>query len=163
MYHYRRCSPVAWDAWAQVPDIVTGELRPASAQDLLNLGAVVVHRDADQVIYSSGRVDGPWDDLPGEPISPTSGPRAYLQQRHQALPADAKPLVHRARVYRAPPGHSLAGSAAEAIRAHREAREARGMSSRIEVRHVAEAEVQPGDAVEVTGLIPHRWAGEPDR
>jgi hypothetical protein len=99
-YHIRRCTPADWDAWAVTTDLDGVEI-PATEQDLLNRGVIVLHRDSAEVIYHFGRVGEDADaGYPGRPITPTSGPDVYLERRYAQLPLEARPKVYRARAYR---------------------------------------------------------------
>jgi hypothetical protein len=99
-YHIRRCTPAEWDAWAVTTDLDGVEI-PATDQDLLNRGVIVLHRDAEEVIYHCGRIGEAVDaGYPGRPITPTSGLDVYLERRYARLPEAVKPKVYRARAYR---------------------------------------------------------------
>jgi hypothetical protein len=191
-YHIRSCTPAEWDAWAVTTDLDKVSA-PATEQDLLNRGVIVLHRDAEEVIYHCGRIGEDADaGYPGRPITPTSGPDVYLERRYARLPESAKPKVYRARVYRNRDGTSLRAQLETELSAKLEPRvPATGQTSAVpsdppgaarvleEARRrgqgdgqtaptvverlVPMAEVRSGDVVESDSIIPVRMAGEPDR
>jgi hypothetical protein len=191
-YHIRSCTPADWDAWAVTTDL-DGVSAPATEQDLLNRGVIVLQRDAEVVVYHFGRIGEDADaGYPGSPITPTSGPDVYLERRYARLPEAAKPKVYRARVYRNRDGTSLraqletelsakleprvpatgatsaqpadpVGAAAILEEARERARGDGQTTPSVIERLVPMAEVRSGDVVESDSIIPVRMAGEPDR
>jgi hypothetical protein len=191
-YHIRRCIPAEWDAWAVTTDL-DGVTAPATEQDLLNRGVIVLHRGSAEVIYHFGRIGEDVDaGYPGSPITPTSGPDVYLERRYARLPEAAKPKVYRARVYRNRDGTSLRAQLETELSAKLEPRvPATGQTSAVPSdppgaaaileeartrahgdgqttpsvieRLVPMTEVRSGDVVDSDSIIPVRMAGEPDR
>lgn len=147
-HHLRRIHP---DELPQVRDDETLALRPATPAELLNFGLVPLGAD----LYDAAHVDG--DPEPPWGVRVIAGPRAV---RYGRLPEVVGRKVLRARVLRAP-GHAL-GASPERLRAHLERRAARGRPSRIRAQEVRMEEVQGGDVVERSNIIPVRWAGERD-
>lgn len=154
-YHIRRCASAEWDAWAVTTDL-DGTVGPATHQDLLNRGVIVLHRDADEVIYHFGRLgEGADASYPGTPITPTSGPDVYLERRYARLPEAVKPRVYRARVYRNRDGTSLRAQLGNELSATLEPRvPATGRTSAIPI--------DPPGAEAILAEARRRAAGSPD-
>ena len=108
-------------------------------QELLNHGLVALGNDYYSAIHQEIRDEETliWKPLvehPGTVIS-----EGFLEQRHAKLPGDVK---------------------AKIMVAHVERTDKKGKKS---VDRVRMADVQPGDTVIASDVIPHSWAGEPKR
>lgn len=139
----------------QIPEM-DGSTRPPEYQDLLNLGLRPLGGDRYATVgaFPDGR--GQYtshDQIPGQCLG-----GGYLQERHDQLPPQERRRILRARVFRAA-GHAL-GVTPDELRAHRQNREARGLSSRIQEIELSMDEVGDNDVVEASNVVPFCWAGE---
>lgn len=154
-YHIRSCSRGEWDAWA-VSTSVDGATSPATEQELLNRGVIVLHLDTDEVIYHFGRVGEDVDTgYPGMAITPTSGPDIYLERRYRRLPEVVRSNVLRARLYRNRDGTSLRAQLESELAAKLEPR----------VPATGKTSARPSDPAGARGILEEarrRSLGRPD-
>lgn len=191
MYHIRQCTVAEWDAWAvEGADEAIGrpEPRASTPAELLNRGVVLLDRGAEDVLYDCGVLDeARHAAMPGTALTPTDGRDAILSRRYRTLPAELKPRVYHATVYRATDGrvnlrakcNEAVGKALEAktpatSRTSRQSADPAGaLDVLAEARRLAAlatpeakrlrvrmANVAEGDVVEEDALVPHAWAGE---
>lgn len=167
--------------------------RPMNDQELLNAGIQHLSGDYYSCIHQEERDDDTlqWSPKEGQSLPGTVVTEGFLQQRHAELPDDVKGQILRASVIRSKdsklPADDLAsaalieasGAAAKAVGtvngaplldvAHpdlliAEAQRLVAMpDSTLERKIVAMDAVVQGDVVELDGIYPHSWSGEPRR
>lgn len=178
LYGYRRIDP---DQLPTVRDVETGDLRPMTDGELLNIGLQRIDGDLFAFCEQERRevVDGDkvWMSV-GTPLPGTIVTAGDVRERHERLPDSARARVMRAHVYRATDRRRSARALADAEVAKRgqpaESPTERRAARLAEARRLA-ADAESGvvrvtvpmgdvdadeDIVEAEDVIPHMWAGE---
>ena len=178
---------------AELPTVrdMDGTVRPATDQDLLNMGIQHLSADYYSCIHQEERDPETltWAPKEGQSLPGTVISEGLLQERHDKLPADVRAKVMKASVIRSTLGNADDLVSAVLLDAAAAADKAVGMvegaplidvaapellllkaqrqvsipDSSFTRETVAMDDMAAGDVIEAENLIPHSWAGEPKR